>query len=311
MIFKKLIAACSLIAFPTAFIVTYFLKVYEIGYSLRVLIPGLIFMLTLLSMFILEQLYHYKNAVSQRRVLTRDIASTILNGFYTSSILHGLLGPSILFLPNMIFGRDVIFNSSDKLGPFWLQLILVFFFYSFIRYAVHRLQHTIPFLWELHSYHHSVTDIRMLNLFVSHPFDYGLRNVLPGMILGLVGFDEGAVFFSAGLLSTASIFSHCGSGAPSGKLLNSIFMTPEVHRWHHSTVTPEGHKYAVNYGVGLNLWDKILGTYYMPEKDGIPVPPDHMGHPEGLPDEPNYLKILFLTRYWPKFLKTMVAGKEG
>ena len=97
--------------------------------------------------------------------------------------------------------------------------------------------------------------------------------------------------------------SHCGAGLHA-TWLNRIFVTPEVHRWHHSTKVPEGHRYSVNYGVGLVLWDQLLGTYYLPMKDGVPVQPDKLGHPEGVADEPNYFKLLFLTRYWPKLSKT-------
>jgi len=236
-------------------------------------------------------------------VLFRDIISTVINGFFASNVLRMGFVPAVMFFPELFLGREVFFNNSGQLGPFWLQLFLVLMFYSLLRYTAHRLQHTIPFLWELHSYHHSVTDIRAMNLLVSHPFDYGIRNSLPPIILGLVGFDAEAIMYSVGLLGTASVFSHCGSGARAGKLLNLVFMTPEVHRWHHSTVTPEGHKYAVNYGVGFNVWDRIFGTFYLPHKDGIPEQPMEMGHPEGLADEPNYLKMFFLTRYWPDFMR--------
>jgi hypothetical protein len=39
-------------------------------------------------------------------------------------------------------------------------------------------------------------------------------------------------------------------------------------------------------------------------KDGVPVQPDKIGHPGGGADEPNYFKLLFLTRYLPTFRKT-------
>jgi sterol desaturase/sphingolipid hydroxylase (fatty acid hydroxylase superfamily) len=85
--------------------------------------------------------------------------------------------------------------------------------------------------------------------------------------------------------------------------LNYIFITPEIHRWHHSAEVPNGHKFSVNYGLDIILWDQIFGTYYLPIEDGKPLQPEEIGHPEGIRDEGNYFKLFFLTRYLPKFLK--------
>ena len=90
--------------------------------------------------------------------------------------------------------------------------------------------------------------------------------------------------------------------------LNYIFVTPEVHRWHHSVEVPSGHKYSVNYGVGFVVWDLIFGTFHLPQKDGQPEQPERIGHPGGLADESNYLKLLLvplgLHRLFPVLKRT-------
>jgi hypothetical protein len=70
-------------------------------------------------------------------------------------------------------------------------------------------------------------------------------------------------------------------------------VTPEVHRWHHTTEVPEGYGYSVNYGVEFSFWDLLFGTYYLPKENGQPLRPN-IGHPGGLPDEPSYLKVLLM-----------------
>ena len=67
-----------------------------------------------------------------------------------------------------------------------------------------------------------------------------------------------------------------------------------VNRWHHSVKVPSGHKYSVNYGVGFVVWDLIFGTFHLPQKDGRPEQPERLGHPSGLADESNYLKLLLV-----------------
>ncbi len=299
---KKLLSRDGFLIFPAALAIIYWFRMFVYGNEIDLVVPGAVTFATLAAMFILEQVFRYKKKVSQKPVIARDLVSTLVNVLATGTVMSAIFVPAVLFFPEIFFGRTLFFGSADQLGPFWLQLILVILLYSFLRYGVHRLQHIVPFLWELHSYHHGVTDLQASNTFVSHPIDYSLRNVLPPVVLGFVGFDPVAILFGAGLLNASSTLSHCGAGLHAG-WLNHIFVTPEVHRWHHSASVPKGHRYSVNYGVGFALWDRLFGTYYLPMENGIPLQPDKLGNPAGYADEGNYLKLFFLTRYLPAFMR--------
>ena len=302
MTLKKQLSREGFLIFPATLAIIYWARMYVYGNEIDVVVPGLVTFATLAVMFLLEQVFRYKKAVSQEPVAVRDIISTLMNVLVTGTVMRMIFVPLVLFIPEIFFGRTLFFGSVEQLGPFWLQFVLVILLYSFLRYSVHRIQHIVPFLWELHSYHHGVTDLRSTNTFVSHPIDYSLRNVLPPVVLGFVGFDPVAILFGAGLLNASSTLSHCGAGLHAG-WLNHLFVTPEVHRWHHSAKVPEGHRYSVNYGVGFVLWDRIFGTYYLPMENGVPVQPERLGSPSRYADEGNYLKLFFLTRYLPKFMQ--------
>jgi sterol desaturase/sphingolipid hydroxylase (fatty acid hydroxylase superfamily) len=293
----------ALLVFPLALLLVYWEYTYFDGHPIEQTIPSFAVFLGLAVLFLLEVLFRYEKSVSQRPLLVRDLASTAVNVLFTGTVASKVFIPVVVFFPELFLGRTVFFATSEQLGPLWLQFVLAIFVYDFLRYVIHRVQHVVPFLWELHSYHHSVTDLKAINTFVSHPLDFALRNVLPPVFLAYVGFEPAAIVFGAGLATAASLMSHCGAGLHAG-WLNRVFVTPQVHRWHHSAKTPDGHKYSVNYGVGIVLWDRLLGTYYLPMKDGLPVQPEKLGHPEGIPDEGNYLKLFFLKRYWPKPRRT-------
>jgi len=299
---KKLFSAKGFLIFPAAVLVVYWVQMYVEGREIEMPVRGTFTLVTLGFIVLLELAFPYAKSVSQRSLLPRDVTSTLVHLWGTGVVVPAIFTPVLLFLPEILFGRTLFFGDSAQLGPFWLQLVLVILFYSFLKYWIHRIQHRVSFLWELHSYHHSVTDLRASNALVSHPIDFGLRNVLPPVILAVVGFDPTAIVFGVGLLTVTGTFSHCGAGLHAG-WLNKLFVTPELHRWHHSAKVPEGHKFSVNYGVGFILWDRLFGTFYLPMKDGVPLQPDKLGHPDGIRDESNYLKLLFLTRYWPKFLR--------
>ena len=299
---RKALSWSAFVVFPLAFLAVYWEYTYFNGHPIEQTIPSFAVFFALAVLLVLEALFRYEKAVSQRRLVLRDLASTAVNVLFTGTVATSLFVPIVVFLPELVLGRSVFFTASEQLGPLWVQFILAVLLFELMKYWMHRTQHRVSFLWELHSYHHSVTDLKASNTFVSHPIDFALRNVLPPVILGYIGFHPTVIVFGAGLATAAGLMSHCGAGLHAG-WLNKIFVTPEVHRWHHTAKVPEGHKYSVNYGVGLVLWDRLFGTYYLPMKDGVPVQPDKIGHPGGMADEGNYFKLLFLTRYLPKLTK--------
>ena len=260
------------------------------GHGLDQRLPHWETFLTLAAVFLMERLYVNSKAVSQRGLLVRDMTSTFVNVFIAGVVTTILVLPVLTYLMQHLLGRKYLFTTS--LGPLWLQIIAILLLVSFFRYWMHRLQHRNEFLWSLHSYHHRVTDLRALNDLTSNPVDFALRNLLVYVLLGVVGFDSMAFLFAVPALSVWGIFSHC-SGDVRGGWLNYAVVTPEVHRWHHTTEVPQGYGYSVNYGVEFSFWDLLFGTYYLPKENGQPLRPN-IGHPGGLPDEPSYLKVLLM-----------------
>lgn len=289
MLAKKIAYVSRLLILPALFVLFYAIHFFARGHGIDIWLALSIFC----TMIILEQLYKYKHAVSQRSVLARDILSSLVNVCVMGAVASMVFLPVLVFFPEFFLGRKLVFASPEQLGPFWMQVPLLMLLVSLFRYWMHRLQHAVPFLWQLHSYHHRVTDMKTSNLFVSHPIDFALRNVLAFVVLGLIGFYPLAILVGVPATHIIAAFSHCG-GDLKGGFLNYLFVTPEVHRWHHSARVPEGHKYSVNYGVEFVVWDLIFGTFYLPMKHGHPEQPDRMGHPSGLPDESNYLKLLLV-----------------
>ena len=49
-----------------------------------------------------------------------------------------------------------------------------------------------------------------------------------------------------------------------GPIMKYIFNSPEMHIWHHSYELPDSHKYGINFGLSLAIWDYIFGTAHVP-----------------------------------------------
>jgi hypothetical protein len=145
---------------------------------------------------------------------------------------------------------------------------------------------------------------------VSNPLDFALRNVLGGLILSIIGFNPVAIVISGLLDLNYGNFSHSSTDVKGG-WLNYIFNGPEVHRWHHAVKLPDDprFRYGCNFGVSTTFWDVIFGTFCLPKDANGDVIPPVIGHPEGFPDEPNYLKMLVGLRAWPA-LERYIEGKN-
>jgi sterol desaturase/sphingolipid hydroxylase (fatty acid hydroxylase superfamily) len=284
----------SLVIVPVLFALFYGARLVGRIYALDQWVPKWDSLLILATMIIVERIYTYNYAVSQRAVLPRDVISNVVNLWVTGTVTGMIVLPILLFFPQYFLGRKLILASPDQLGPIWLQVVMVLLSVSLFRYWMHRLQHSVPFLWKLHSYHHRVTDLQATNTYVSHPIDFALRNVVIFLVLGIIGVHPFALLVAIPATNISGTFSHCG-GDVKGGLLNYLFVTPEVHRWHHSEKVPDGYGYSCNYGVEFSFWDILFGTYYLPQKNGVAEQPEHIGYPGGgVPDEGNYLKLLLV-----------------
>lgn len=166
--------------------------------------------------------------------------------------------------------------------PFWLGLLLFVLVMDFGEYLFHRAQHRIPWLWKLHSLHHS--DPNMSALTVNRHFwgDPLLKSVTiwpaaaaliqptPAML---------AIYLWIGLWHTVV---HSNVRIDFGRfswLLNS----PAYHRRHHSS---EPQHFNSNFAALFPVFDLISGAYRRPD-----------GYPEtGLSERPASLAD---TAFWP------------
>ena len=49
-----------------------------------------------------------------------------------------------------------------------------------------------------------------------------------------------------------------------GPVMKFVFNSPEMHIWHHAYEMPEGHRFGINFGLTLAIWDYIFGTAVIP-----------------------------------------------
>jgi sterol desaturase/sphingolipid hydroxylase (fatty acid hydroxylase superfamily) len=144
--------------------------------------------------------------------------------------------------------------------PALAQLVLMLVSVAFLRYWLHFAAHNTKILWTLHAVHHSPGKLYWLNVGRFHPIEKSLQFLLDAVPFILLGVGEQVLGFYLICFAVVGFFEHSNVDARYG-VLNYIFSSPELHRWHHSRLIDESNN---NYGNTLIIWDLVFGTFFLP-----------------------------------------------
>ncbi len=171
----------------------------------------------------------------------------------------GLIG-----LPN-----DYLFDLSVL--PLWLQFVVFFLLADFVQWSVHNLLHRNNFLWKIHKVHHSVVEMG----FAAHLRYHFAENILYKSALYIVlsyllHFKLEHAFFMHAFAIAIGHLNHTNVGWDYGPL-KYVLNNPKMHIWHHAKDLPDSHRFGMNFGISLSIWDYLFKTNYIPY-DGRDIP---------------------------------------
>jgi sterol desaturase/sphingolipid hydroxylase (fatty acid hydroxylase superfamily) len=138
-------------------------------------------------------------------------------------------------------------------------------------YLVHRLQHRVDWLWELHKFHHSAESLSVFTTFREHPLLAFMNRLTIGLastplaVAALVicpqileGSVQAGGLVSFLLLKPTFLLHHFHRPISFG-FLEGWVVTPASHAVHHSRDPAHHDK---NFGVALSLWDRLFSTHH-------------------------------------------------
>ena len=141
----------------------------------------------------------------------------------------------------------------------WPRLVAAILLFDAWMYAWHRLSHRVPFLWNFHRTHH--TDAQM-DVTTANRFHFGeiiASSILRVPVLTLLGLSLPELALYETLMFTTVQLQHANIslGPRLDRCLRVLFVTPFIHKVHHSRWQPETDS---NYSSFLSIWDRLFGT---------------------------------------------------
>lgn len=163
--------------------------------------------------------------------------------------------------------------------PLWLEIVVSVIVLDFsVGYLSHRTMHMWPLMWRFHRVHHSDLFVDVTTSYRTHPVEMVWRFMFAVVPVWLLGIPAQAVAIQRLLQASNGIIEHGNIRlwAPLDRLLSLIWVTPNVHKIHHSRLVSETNS---NYANILTIYDRLLGTYTPVERAGKVV--------YGLDNDPN------------------------
>jgi len=247
-----------------------------------------LFLGILVVLLLLESLIpRHSTMDSKPRRFAINLSLTAFNVFLVRLVLGGAAVGMAQFSGEHGWG---LFNYLQ--WPHWVEMALVIVLLDLMIYIQHVVLHVIPFFWRFHKVHHSDLDLDVSSGFRFHPLE-----ILGSMVykLGLVvalGPSPAAVVVFEAILSGMAQFTHSNIKLPLqlDLSLRYVFVTPDMHRIHHSV---ERNETDSNYGFNLSIWDRLLGTYI---RDGKKPQPDIViGVPDyRKPEEVSLVRLILM-----------------
>lgn len=184
-----------------------------------------------------------------------------------SNFAVGCLNAAVIFGSGYFFQKVMNWYNELPFGvlniaplPRLLRIASEITLVDFLMYWWHRANHRWAPLWRFHRFHHEDTKLNSTSALRFHPVELSLSYLWRLVLFPLLGISKSGFALYGIVFSAIVIFHH--SGIRIGRRIDAAlrfgFVTPLMHRIHHSVVQREADS---NYGSVLPWWDWIFGSY--------------------------------------------------
>ncbi len=187
-------------------------------------------------------------------------------GFLNHYFIRALFPGTALWAANVALrNRFGLFQWVEVPPNFsiWFTVVVL----DWMVYYQHRIFHAMAPLWKIHRMHHTDLEVDLTTGTRFHTFEILITLVTKWGIILILGAPTTGVLLFELILNGTTLFNHSNIRIPAflEKTLRLVFVTPDMHRIHHSALPPETNS---NFGFIFSFWDRLFRTYRPQPQDG-------------------------------------------
>lgn len=167
----------------------------------------------------------------------------------------------LLLVTNLALSFATATAAAGRIeGPLWLRVSIGVVALDFFAWIAHVLLHKIPLAWRFHRIHHSDEEVNVTTAFRQHPGETVWRVLwqLPAIVLFAIPMEIVVVYLTISAANAQLEHANVRLREPLDRFLRLFFVTPNMHKVHHSRRQEETDS---NYANIFSIWDRIFGTY--------------------------------------------------
>lgn len=149
-----------------------------------------------------------------------------------------------------------------------LKFITIFLVFDLLKYFIHRQFHRQNFLWRFHILHHSPEQLNCFSTGRAHFLESVFYSLVFAPFIFFLSVDLNTMAWIVFFEFQITFFCHANINLNLGPLM-AIVNNPKSHHWHHAKNCI--YRGGQNFGTDLLIWDKIFGTYHLPEDQSPPL----------------------------------------
>lgn len=210
----------------------------------------------------LSKLYSRKLPISIRQDIFIWIGEVLMIWPLIGTILTVGLPAFIAINLNAKLNEHPVFHFLGNIPSLPLQIFIALLLGDIVFYTLHRFFHSNRAGWQLHSYHHSASEMSVFTTTRDNPIVnpvWSIFLVMPSAIFGSVAITSWVTF----LTILHSFLIHSKINQDWGFIGKYVIVSPVGHLVHHSLDIEHREK---NFAFLFPIIDHIFGTYYKGDK---------------------------------------------
>ena len=220
-------------------------------FMLNLMLTGIIFLP-------LERIFQRRPQSVFRSEWREDLFYFLISSIMVQSLTFMSLAPSHYVAGNFDLAAVQSIVASQ---PLWLQFFEVMLLTDLVQYWLHRVFHKVPFLWRFHAIHHSAQSLDWLAGSRMHFIEIIFLRSLTIIPMNVLGYEQSVIYAYLIVVYLYSTYIHSNVKFDI-ECLKPFIVTPRFHHWHHGL---EREAIDVNFAIHFPLFDRLFGTYYMPQ----------------------------------------------